>query len=170
MTVYLFGAVSSPGCANYALKHLNKENSITFQLGSQFIIRDFYVDDGVESVKTVEDGMQLAHEARELCARGVLRLHKYVSNSSAVLSSIPMSEHASDIKTEDLALCETQTDRALGIHWNIEKDCFTFSIALKNQLSTRHGILSTVAEIYDPLGFVAPYLLNGKRILQEMCR
>lgn len=163
MTVHLFGAVSSPGCANYALKHLAKENSITFQLGSQFIARDFYLDDGVTSVETVEDGIQLAQEARELCARGGLRLHKFVSNSSAVLSSIPTSEHASDIKTEDLALCET-----LGIHLNIERDSFTFNIALKDQLPTHRGILSTVAAIYDPLGFVAPYLLNGKRILQEM--
>lgn len=29
--------------------------------------------------------------------------------------------------------------------------------------------MSTVASIYDPLGFLAPYVLNGKRILQEMC-
>lgn len=87
MTVHLFGAVSSPVCANYALKHLAKENSTTFQLGSQFIARDFYVDDGITSVKTEEDGMQLAQEARELCARGGLRMHKFVSNSSAVLAA-----------------------------------------------------------------------------------
>lgn len=29
--------------------------------------------------------------------------------------------------------------------------------------------MSTVAFIYDPLGFLAPYVLNGKRIVQEMC-
>lgn len=170
MTVHLFGAVSSPGCANYGLKHLAKENSLEYPLGSQFISRDFYVDDGVASVETVQDGIQLAQEARELCAKGGLRLHKFVSNSSAVLSSIPTSEHASDIKSKDLAFDETQTERALGIHWNIEKDNFTFNIALKDQPPTRRGILSTVAAVYDPLGFAAPYLLNGKRILQEMCR
>lgn len=54
--------------------------------------------------------------------------------------------------------------------WNIEHDCFGFSTNLKDQPSTRRGILSTVASLYDPLGFVAPYLLKRKRVLQETCR
>lgn len=163
MTVHLFGAVSSPGCANYGLKHLAKENSLVYPLGAQFIARDFHVDDGVTSAETVKKGIQLAQEARELCAQGGLRLHKFVSNSNAVLESIPASEHATDIKTKDLAFCEKQIERALGIHWNIERDCFTFNITLKDQPSSQHGILSTVASTYDPLGFVIPYLLHGKK-------
>ncbi|XP_051803945.1 uncharacterized protein LOC127533924 [Acanthochromis polyacanthus] len=170
MTVHLFGAVSSPGCANYGLKRLAKENSCTYPVGSQFVARDFYVDDGVSGAGTVKDAIQLAKEARKLCAKGGLRLHKFVSNSSEVLNSIPTSEHATDIKTKDLTFTETQTERALGICWNVEKDCFTFNITLKEQPPTRRGILSTVAAIYDPLGFIAPYVLNGKSILQEMCR
>ena len=116
MSVHLFGAVFSPGCANYGLKHLAKENSLEFPSGSQFIVRDFYVDDGVTSTETVEDGIRLAREARELCAKGGLRLHKFVSNSQDVLSSIPASEHAESMDTKDLAFGETQTERALGIH------------------------------------------------------
>ena len=170
MTVHLFGAASSPGCANYGLKHLAKEYSLTYPVGAQFIARDFYVDDGVTSAETVEKAIQLAQEACHLCAEGGLRLHKFLSNNKAVLSSIPASEQATDTKAKDLVFSEMQTERALGIHWNLEKDCFTFNITLKEQPPTRRGILSTVASIYDPLGFVAPYLLSGKAILQEMCR
>ncbi|XP_070406798.1 uncharacterized protein [Nothobranchius furzeri] len=170
MTVHLFGAASSPGCANYGLKHLAKENRSAYPVGSQFITRDFYVDDGVTSVQKTEDAIQLVKEARELCAKGGLRLHKFVSNNTDVLNSIPTSELATDTKTKDLTFKEAQTERALGIYWNVEKDCFTFNIMLKDQPPTRQGILSAVAAIYDPLGFLAPYVLNGKGILQEMCR
>lgn len=170
MTVHLFGAVSSPGCANYGLKHLAKENSREFPSGSQFIARDFYVDDGVTSTETVEDGIRLAREARELCAKGGLRLHKFVSNNHNVLNSIPATEHAESMDTKGLTFGETQTERALGIYWSIKNDRFTFNITQKDQSPTRRGILSTVAAIYDPLGFAAPYLLSGKKILQEMCR
>lgn len=38
MKVHLFGAASSPGCANYGLKHLAKENRDLNPLGSQFIM------------------------------------------------------------------------------------------------------------------------------------
>ena len=169
MTVHLFGAVSSPGCANYGLKQLAKEHSHTHPLGSQFIARDFYVDDGIISVESVEKAIQIAKEARELCAKGGLRLHKFVSNNCAVLQSIPSTEHATDIKAKDLRFNDTALERALGIYWNIESDCFTFKVSPKNQPATRRGILSSVASIYDPLGFVAPYLLNGKKILQDMC-
>lgn len=35
---------------------------------------------------------------------------------------------------------------------------------------SRRGVLSTVASIFDPLGLVAPFILVGKKILQQMCR
>lgn len=89
MKVHLFSATSSPGCANYGLKHLAKENEIQFPLASQFIMKDFYVDDGVTSTASVKEAIQLAQEAQTLCASGGLRLHKFVSNDKTVLESIP---------------------------------------------------------------------------------
>ncbi|KAK0154149.1 hypothetical protein N1851_003773 [Merluccius polli] len=80
MKVHLFGAASSPGCANFGMKHLAKENGDLYPKGSQFIMRDFYVDDGLTSAGSTEEAVQLAREARELCAMGGLRLHKFVSN------------------------------------------------------------------------------------------
>lgn len=52
MTVHLFGASSSPGCVNYGLKHLAEGNKEQYPLGFQFVMNDFYVDDGVTSVQT----------------------------------------------------------------------------------------------------------------------
>jgi len=169
MMVHLFGAVSSPGCANYGLKHLAKENRQSHPIGSQFVARDFYVDDGVTSADTVERAIQLAHEAREICAKGGLRLHKFVSNSHAVIQSIPSSECSIEAKTKYLTFNDMPLERALGIHWSNGEDSFRFNNTLKDQPVTCRGILSNVASIYDPLGFLAPYVLTGKRILQEMC-
>lgn len=122
------------------------------------------------SVETVEDGIKLAKEARKLCAMGGLRLHKFVSNNRAVMESIPPSERATDARNRELPLEGLPLERALGIQWQRESDVFKFQVELKNQPDTRRGILATVASVYDPLGFIAPLLLNGKRILQELCR
>ena len=44
-------------------------------------------------------------------------------------------------------------------------------ITLQDTPLTRRGILFTITHpIYDPLGFVAPVLLVGKQLLQELCR
>ena len=61
-------------------------------------------------------------------------------------------------------------ERALGVQWCINSDQFAFQITRKDQPCTRRGILSTVSSIYDPLSFLALVLLEGKLILQEMCR
>ena len=36
-------------------------------------------------------------------------------------------------------------------------------------VSTKRGILSKVAKIYDPLGFASPVTLHGKQLYREAC-
>lgn len=107
----------------------------------------------------------LAREARELCAMGGLRLHKFVSNSRDVLESIPLSERAINMKNMDLAFDDLPLEKALGIQWDVESDHFRLNVSLQEQPATRCGILSMVASLYDPLGFEAPVLLKAKIIL-----
>ncbi|XP_066499342.1 uncharacterized protein [Hoplias malabaricus] len=90
MKVHLFGAASSPGCANYGMKYLATQNEKEYPLAADFIRKNFYVDDGI--------------------------------------------------------------------------------VSLEEKSTTRRGILSTIASVYDPLGFLAPFLLSGKQVLQEMCQ
>nr|XP_021336928.1 uncharacterized protein LOC103910029 [Danio rerio]XP_021336929.1 uncharacterized protein LOC103910029 [Danio rerio] len=170
MKVHLFGAASSSGCANYGLKHLATENGELYPLGSQFLLKNFYVDDGVISVENVHEAIKVADEARRLCALGGLRLHKFLSNNELVLKGIPQSERMCGVRGLDLAFDELPLERTLGLQWDRESDCFKFKVHLKEQPASRRGILSAVASVYDPLGLIAPVLFNGKRILQEMCK
>ena len=59
--------------------------------------------------------------------------------------------------------------RALGTLWCIESDTFKFRITLQDRPLTRRGVLSTACSVSDPLGFLAPVVLTGKQILQQMC-
>ena len=171
MTVHLFGATSSPGCANYALKTCANDNEE--DLGSKaanFIHKDFYVDDGLKSVESVPDTVTLIKDTKETCRRGGFKLHKFISSHKEVTEAIPIEDRAEGIQKIDLDKEAMPIERALGIQWCIEKDSFQFRIVLKDRPCTRRGILSTVSSIYDPLRFVAPLLLEGKKLLQELCR
>ncbi|XP_054868580.1 uncharacterized protein LOC129349422 [Amphiprion ocellaris] len=171
MRVHLFGAASSPGCANFGLKHLAAKGETKFsQVVVKFIQRNFYVDDGLASVDSEQEAIQLVKEARELCDTGKLHLHKFISNSKEVLDTIPKEECAAGATDLDLALGEPKMERALGVQWCVTSDTFRFRVVIKNNPFTRRGVLSTVASIFDPLGFVAPFILVGKRILQRMCQ
>lgn len=171
MTVHLFGAGSSPGCANFALKRIATDHEEEFGHNAANLVRDnFYVDDGLKSVPTVAEAIKLIESTRKLCAKGGLRLHKFISNSREVLETIPEDERAKGLKNLDLHQSSLPMERALGVQWCVETDSFQFRITLQDKPLTRRGILSTVSSVYDPLGFLAPFILIGKQILQQLCR
>ncbi|XP_071825532.1 uncharacterized protein [Apostichopus japonicus] len=171
MMVHLFGAVSSPSCANYALHKTADDFGDGFDKRTVEAVKEnFYVDDMLKSVGTEEEAIILMKQLRELLGRGGFRLTKWVSNSRLVLDTIPKSERAEGIRSLDMEKDKLPIDRALGVSWCVESDQFQFRVTVNERPYTRKGILSIVASIYDPLGFLAPFVLVAKRILQDLCR
>ncbi|KAI7806542.1 hypothetical protein IRJ41_007791 [Triplophysa rosa] len=168
MAVHLFGAASSPGCANFGFKYLAEQYKSEYPSASSFIQKNFYVDDGLMSVPSIQEAKKLIVETQALCKRGGLHLHKFSSNEEEALHCADPSEWA--IPNKPLNLNPEATECVLGIQWAVKDDTFRFDVKLKDHPSTRRGILSVTASLYDPLGFVSPFLLKGKIILQELCR
>ena len=169
MNVHLFGSASSPSCANFALKKTAKDNALHFN--DQVIEtaqRNFYIDDCLKSVREEDEAINLANDLRELLALGGFKLTKWLSNSRKMIKSFPESERAAQVK--DLDFDKTPIEGALGVQWNVSSDALGFAIVIKDRPATRRGILSIVSSVYDPLGFVAPFILSAKLILQDLRR
>lgn len=79
MTVHLFGATSSPGCATFRLRYLAQTHQDTHPTAADFIQRSLYVDDGLVSVSSEKEAKELIESARDLCKKGNIRL--YYTNS-----------------------------------------------------------------------------------------
>ena len=168
-TVHVFGAKSSPSVANFGLKQVANDFEFKYgQSAANFIRHSFYVDDGLISVTTVEEAIELIKTTRALCREGSLTLHKFVSNFDEVLSKIGESDNSLTCN-KDLPGCDL-VEKALGINWNMSLDSFTFQAKLKHSVHSRRNILSTICSIYDPLGFISPYILPGRIILQNLCK
>ena len=110
MTVHLFGATSSPGCANFALKKVASEEE-----AANFLKNDFYVDDGLKSVSTSEAAIALVKNTKLLCERSGFNLHKFVSNHKAVIDAIPLQDQSKDIQNLDFTKDSLPVERALGV-------------------------------------------------------
>lgn len=89
MKVHLFGATSSPGCANYGMKYLANQNQKEHSAAANFIRKNFYVDNGFVSVEDVDTAIKLVREAQTVCAKVRLHIHNCSSNNREVLESIP---------------------------------------------------------------------------------
>ena len=95
---------------------------------------------------------------------------KFISNNKLVLMSILENHRREGAKDADLVNEELPIERALGVHWNVEKDQLRFKLNLKARNITRRGMLSTLTSFYDPLGLASPFILRGRKILQDLCQ
>ena len=130
----------------------------------------FYVDDSLISVSSVKEAIDLLQNSRDLYARAGLKLHKFVSNKLEVLECLPELDKATFFKSFYIRTDSLPLERALKVVWCIQNDTLQFRIELKDNPLTKSGILATVSSIFDPIDFVAPVLLKGKKILQELRR
>ena len=85
MEVHLFGATSSPSCFGFALRKTAEDNKGDFEKEVvKTVKRNFYVDDCLKSVKSVDCAIQIVVQLRDLFSKGGFRLTKWVSNNSKV--------------------------------------------------------------------------------------
>ena len=159
MFVHVFEGTSSPSCCNYALKRTAYDNKPRYQTDIMDTLnRNFYVDDLLKSVKDVKTAIRLLHDVISMCADGGFWLTKFVSNRIKVLDSISKEDRRIGVK--DVCLnsdTSFPTEKALEVNWDIRSDTLGFKLNLDRK-------------IYDPRGLAAPFLLKGKRILQELCK
>ena len=64
----------------------------------------------------------------------------------------------------------TSCQRVLRVKWNLRDDEFGFDVSLPQKTLTRRGIPSSVSSLFEPLGFVAPVILEPKPLLQNLCK
>ena len=126
-TVHIFGAVSSPSCATFALLKTADDDQNDYAAEIVNTIRqNFYVDnDVVDDVNTVEQATYLYENHTHLCAKGGFQLNKWVSNHRSVLAAIPKDQRAKGVKTLDLDKDQLPMERAIGARWTVEQDTFS---------------------------------------------
>ena len=171
MKVHLFGAVSSPGCANFALKRTADDFEEVFgREPAEFVRDDFYVDDGLKSVPSATQASSLTKSTKCLLAKGEFNLHKFISNTKDVIEGIPKEQQASGIKELDLAKDVLPIERALGGQWCVQSDEIQFRAERKDQPLMRRAIFASISSVYDPLGLVALFCCQANKFCKTSAR
>lgn len=77
MTVHLFGAISSPSCAAYALRKMADDNQSEYLAEVlQSVKQNFYVDDFLKSSATAQEAIHMIEGLTALCLKGGFLLKK----------------------------------------------------------------------------------------------
>ena len=169
MNVHLFANGPSPAVATFGLRKTASDGEEEFgKAAMNFVHRNFYVDDGLTSLPTAAQAIDLVTTTQAMLATANLRLHKVVSNSVEVMEAFSNEDRGKDSRNLDLRHDSLPPQQSLGVYWNLEQEIFTFKVDLPEKPFTRRGVLSIVNSIYDPLGLAVPVLLEGRLLLQQL--
>ncbi|XP_011858971.1 PREDICTED: uncharacterized protein LOC105556483, partial [Vollenhovia emeryi] len=165
LTTVTYGTKAAPFLAVRTLMQLAEDEGHRFPLAVPSITRGRYVDDIFGGGDTGEQLIEIAHQLEDLCQAGGFSLAKWHSNHPELLNAISLTGSInSPVSLDD---CAT---KILGLKWLPQEDVFTFStssISHQEQF-TKRRVLSEVAQIFDPLGFVSPIVIRAKMLLQEL--
>ncbi|RLU19024.1 hypothetical protein DMN91_009382 [Ooceraea biroi] len=162
-----FGLACSPFIALKVFLQLASDEGDRFPLAADVVRSDMYVDDVLSGGDTIPLAKAKARELTQLCMAGGFPLQKWMANDSAILSEVPASKLGF---TQSRTFEEDNLACALGLAWNPSSDAFEFQIQLSqlpHPLSKR-TVLSLIARMFDPLGWITPITITGKIILQQL--
>nr|CAI5832935.1 unnamed protein product [Callosobruchus analis] len=161
-----FTALESNFQSNQDLKnHLCEK---THPVASQVIRRDFYVDDLITGASSTQEARQLKQDLQFVLEQHGFNLRKWLSNDENVINNDQSQNPNQTLHT----LSDNTPNKTLGLYWNAKEDTLQYSVSNKNS-STAHAttdrrILSTISQIFDPLGLAGPIIITAKIILQKL--
>ncbi|XP_055306802.1 uncharacterized protein LOC129571056 [Sitodiplosis mosellana] len=164
ITVVMFGLASSAYNAVRTLNQCAKDQEILFPKAAEVILKCFYMDDGTFGADSVEEAQVLSKEVEFVLQQGGFNVKGWTSNSKAVeaymnASSIDMKVMGEDDESKILGLCWLKTSDELAVFVRqLDTHC----------KMTKRKVLSEIARLHDPNGFVAPIVVKAKILMKEI--
>ncbi|XP_055905489.1 uncharacterized protein LOC129940981 [Eupeodes corollae] len=161
-----FGTASAPYLAIRTLQQLAADERDDYPIASKIALKNFYVDDVIHGADSVAEALEMQSQLITMLKHGGFPLRKWASNCEMLLTSVPEEDREIQVP---LSFREEDAIKALGIQWHPAKDIFTFKIALQDlKTTTKRSILSDLARLYDPMGWIAPCVIVGKILMQDI--
>ena len=171
-----FGVVSANAIATCALRKTADEFATVYPVESEEVKDQTYIDDQLTAAEDKPAALLKTQRWDEICE------HASMPNKGWTFSG----DESPDIPIGG----EENIDRRLGQSWDPAKDTFSFIATLRVKLRcggteevmistvaelvehrdammTRRMLLSNVQSIFDPLGLLAPVLLQAKLLLRQ---
>ena len=162
--VLTFGAACSPSIAGYCFRRTVSDLGDGDHLVSKAVMQDSYVDDIITGTKTEEEAQELIKNLTNTLQRGGFELGPWTSNAPKVFSQLQPEK----CSQEDFALGKSDDCRALGVVWKPSLDVLTYRIHVPPEVATKRSVMSAVMSVFDPIGYLAGWLLRGKLFLQQL--
>ncbi|XP_011859870.1 PREDICTED: uncharacterized protein LOC105557283 [Vollenhovia emeryi] len=166
LTTVTYGLACAPYQALRTLLQLIEDEGKTYPLAVPTMMKGRYVDDIFGGADSVQQAQEIVRQLKGLCMAGNFPLHKWETNVPEILCDIPLERR---VRSSAVSIEEKQIIHALGLVWNPTTDAFSFTLKLSPcNVITKRSILSFIAKMFDPLGFLSPVMIKAKIFVQEL--
>lgn len=161
LTTVTFGVSPSAYLAIRTLQQLAKDEGHKFPRAAEALLKNTFVDDHLNGESSLEKAKSLKSDIQSLLALGGFQLRKWCSNHPALLADVPDDQKISAPIASLVGI--------LGLSWdpNLDKFFLKFEFANSTPFSKRI-VLSQLAQIYDPCGWVSPIVLWAKIFMRDI--
>ncbi|XP_073949019.1 uncharacterized protein [Choristoneura fumiferana] len=165
LTTVTFGTAAAPFLAVRTLNQLADDEAHDFPETAPEIKKTFYMDDLMVGNEDIHTTKKMCQDIKEILRRGGFKMQKWSSNSDDVLEFLKEDNNTRDqmeIKLDKII-------KILGLTWNRKDDAFEITVRLPelNKPITKRSILSDVARLFDPFGWLAPVVITAKVLIQN---
>ncbi|KAL7724362.1 hypothetical protein ACLKA6_005826 [Drosophila palustris] len=154
----MFGTRSAPFLANRVMHQLAADEGQSFPLAVDVVKQEIYVDDILSGANNFEQAENIKNQVIGMMHSGTFELRKWASNDPRLLKNIPL-EHL-----ETNGILDLQTS------WTPLEDSFRFRVNFDIPvcIPTKRIILSTIARLFDPMGWLSPIVITAKMLMQVL--
>ena len=118
------------------------------------------MDNVITGENSTNKAVTFYHEVKLIFQSVSMNLREWISNSEDFLSNIPRIDRVKEKNVKTLGMC-----------WNTCSDSLTITglptIQLKVTM-TKRDVLSMIAAIFDPLGYLCPVIIKAKLFMQQL--
>lgn len=122
------------------------------------------MDDICMDSGSIQEAQALKGDLISILGKFGLELKKWASNSSHLLENIPSEDRAAG--SLPFNIDNSPKVQILGMKWNPDVDTFNYNVSSAKVVSFKRSMLSVIARIFDPLGFLSPVIFHTKHQLQ----
>lgn len=164
-----YGTTSAPFQATRCLVEIANENEIQYPQAAKVIRQAFYMDDLLLSVNSETEAVKIYRDLTKILGQANFHLRKWSSNSKEFLEVLLKENNYRNEDNFILSHKDKQL-KTLGIAWDPETDVLKYCINVNVNISeiTKRTILSTISQIFDPLGLVGPAIIQAKLLIQAL--
>lgn len=165
LTTVTYGMTSSPYLANRVVQQLIMDEGKNHPLAAEALQQQIYVDDALLGSNSLEEALHLQEDVVLLLKKGGFELSKWSSNHPKLLENVMQDNHETPLM---LRTSEQPFSSVLGLKWISDIDVFSYLMHTPSSNYTKRTLLSSIAQMYDPCGWISPIVFWSKVLMQHV--